>query len=459
MITLMPTRHFMMNYYPSKNLKTIFSLSTFLSRKTFQWAGFFFVSLIIISCSDDLNDVGLEISNTNRVFVYHDSTSAISAYTTQIEELILINKSSLMLGYLVDERVGVFQNNFMAEVATLGEKPDFGTNPVPDSVILYLKYVSAYGDKTTPQTFAVYELNTAIELENIDSMPNNDATINQYYDANKFLGTYTFTPKDTITVMRFKLPDALAQKLMDTSNFKYYDTVPNFNTNVFRGIYLMAKPLTNGGASCSFSYSDSTFIQMFYHNDEDTLSYPFLINSATTKCNLFQRSFRPEITIVPYQTEPNEAFEQELCYVKSNYGSDTRIDITGLKQWADSGYVAINKAYLTVYADYTDTIEEQTFPAMSLGIYKLGDAYTKNIISDYYDSSTGQSGTAAYDTATNAYYIKLTQELFNTLQAREDTLSLVFTSPNAATAANRMILKGSKNVKKPILKITYTKLN
>ncbi|MFA6400525.1 MAG: DUF4270 family protein [Salinivirgaceae bacterium] len=434
-------------------------MNTPVSLKTFQWAGFFFVSLLLFSCTDDLNDVGLEISPTNQVFVYHDTLSTIHAYTTQLEELILINKSYLMLGYLVDERIGVFQNNFMAEVATLGEKPDFGTNPVPDSVILFLKYVSAYGDKTTPQTFAMYELNTNLPLGNIDSLPNNDAIINQYYDANKFLGSYTFTPKDTITVLRFKLPELLAQKLMDTSNFKYYDTVPNFSSNVFRGIYLIAKPLVNGGATCSFSISDSTFIQMYYHNDEDTLSYPFLINSSTDKCNLFQRSFNPNINLVPYQTEPTEALEQELCYVKSNYGSDNRIDITGLKQWADSGYVAINKAYLTVYADYTDTIEEQTFPGMSLGIYKLGDDFTKNIISDYYDSSTGQSGTAAYDTATNAYYIKLTQELFNTMQAREDTLSLVFTSTNEATSANRMILKGSKNVKKPILKITYTKLN
>jgi hypothetical protein len=434
-------------------------LNTPVLLKTFQWAGFFFVSLLLFSCTDDLNDVGLEISPTNQVFVYHDSLSTIHAYTTQLEELIFINKSSLMLGYLVDERVGVFQNNFMAEVATLGEKPDFGTNPVPDSVILFLKYVSAYGDKTTPQTFAMYELNTNLPLENIDSLPNNDATINQYFDANKFLGSYTFIPKDTITVFRFKLPESLAQKLIDTSNFKYYDTVPKFNANVFRGIYLMAKPLTNGGATCSFSYSDSTFIQMYYHNDKDTTIYRYSINSSTTKCNLFQRAFNPDIQVVPYQTEPNEAFEQELCYVKSNYGSDTRIDITELKRWADSGYVAINKAYLTVYADFTDTIEEQTFPAMSLGIYKLGDDFTKNIISDYYDSSTGQNRTAAYDTATNAYYIKLTQELFNTLQAREDTLSLVFTSPNAATAANRMILKGAKNVKKPVLKITYTKIN
>jgi hypothetical protein len=457
---LIPTPHFMMNYYRIKKLKTIFTLNTIASIKTFRWVGFFFAISWLVSCNDELNDVGLEISPSSRVLIFHDSLTLLNSYTVAMEDLITTNPTNLILGYMIDTRLGVFQNNFMAEVKTLGRAVDFGENPVPDSVVLLLKYTSINGDTLTPQTISFYELNLEKELDVINGKPNSDATVNQYYNPDKFLGSFTFTPPDTVTVMRFKLPYSLAERLIDTANFKYYDTVVYFNWNVFRGIYAMAKPLTQGGGTCNFTYSDSTMVQLYYHNDSlETASYTYNINT-TTKCNLFKRSLNPDINIVPYKTEPDSALQQNLCYVKSYNGCETRIDISGLKTWADSGYFAINKAFLTVYADYTDTIEEQTYPPMSLGIYQLGDSYSIDSVLDYYSYSTGQWGVVGYDTSINAYNIKLTQQLYSTIQEGKDTLSLVLTSSTNKTAPNRMILKGARDSDFPMeLNITYTKIN
>ncbi len=426
-----------------------------------------FSSCLLLSCVDDTSDVGLELQNPNdKVYVFNDSIDMINTYTYQRSDSIYLSPSFMLLGYNNDNRLGVFENNFMTEVALTKFDVNFGSNPVADSLVLFLDYAYSYGDTSQTQNITIYELNMDLSINDtansIHGRPMDESVVSEYYIPTE-LASFSFTPNPADTLpIRIKLPNTLRDKLLDT---KFYATQDTFSNNIFRGFYFKANVIADGGAISYFNYGSLTRMELHYHNDnKDSIKYIYDINASTYKCNIFYRTPNPDIKSLPIKTEPDLSYEQELFYIKNNNAFEGRIDISDLQAWADTlGYFSINKAFLTIYAELPETLSDSLYyPPSTLEAYKIDNDFKKAYLEEYY-SSNGYLK-INYDSLLNGhgYRVNIKSTLYKTIQSGENTLSLILTTDGVInkSTANRYILKGAHNTEQPIkLEITYTKFN
>lgn len=427
--------------------------------------GLLFVTLIT-SCKDD--DLGSELklaNEDNKTAVFNDSSMVVNAYTYQQYDSIFLNPQSLLLGYNVDDKIGEFQNNFMTEVAPSSYGISFGENPIADSMVLYLDYTYAYGDTSQLQTITVYELNKGISLndpfDGIHAKPMEESIISKFYDKTNPLTTFSFKPhpKDTLPI-RVVLPANFIARFLDTVN---YATLDSFQTNVFRGFYFVAEPISTGGAISYFNVSDSTGMQLYYHNDKDTLTYKYIIDAYTYRCNIFKRKYNNQINIFPAGVQPDENLMQDLFYIKFNNALEGRVEITNLQNWADSGFFTLNSAVLNIYVEQPKTSIDSLYHYIpSITALQLNSNQQLVYLTEYMADKAYLK--VNYDTLPNGYgyRIDIRKTLYNAIQNGDDKLSLVLKPDKEINRshANRIILKGTKNTEQPIkLKITYIRLN
>jgi len=432
--------------------------------KTFLLAGFCFYGCLLFSCKDDSGEVGLGLENPDdKVFVFNDSSMVVNTYTYQQSDSIYFNPSNLLLGYSIDEKIGKFQNNFMTEVNLSSFNVDFGKNPVFDSLVLYLDYSFAYGDTTQTQNITVYELNKNMALNDTANSINGremaDAVISEYYDENLVVTTFSFTPRPGDSLpLTVKLPDEFGQKFL---NEEFYHTQDTFASNLFRGFYFIAEPLTQGGAISYFMSSGLTRLQMYYHNEEDTLSYMYNINNYTYRCNIFKREYNSDIKYLDMNAEPDTSKIQDLFYIKYNNAFEGRIEIKDLQNWKDSGNITINKALIDVYALEPQTVEDSIYyPMAALTVYKLNENNEKLLLQEYFGNNKYSKINYSDLPQGKGYRINIKKTLFDAIHNGEETLTLLLTTDNVSNKsfANRFILKGAKNDIFPKLRITYVKI-
>ena len=253
------------------------------------------------------------------------------------------------------------------------------------------------------------------------------------------------------------MPPEFSNRFLDTT---YYHNQFAFSDSLFRGFYFVAKEVNNGGAISYFNIGDSTRMELHYHNNKDTSTYLYNINSSSYRCNIFERTINPDIKPIPAKTPPDGYEQEELFYIKHNNVFEGRIDITGLQSWADTlDYFTINKAILTIYAEQPVTPTDSLYyPLYPLNAYRVNDEFEKIYLEEYYTTTYNGIG---YDTISGGYQININKTLYKTIQNGDSTLSLILATDKQTNIsfANRFILKGGGNTEKPILKVTYTKLN
>ncbi len=434
--------------------------------KTFLWVGFCVSGYLLFSCTDDVSQLGLDLQNPiEKLQVHNDSSSVIHTYSVQQPDSITLWPYYLLLGYCNDPALGQFQNNFMTEVSLTSFSTDFGDNPVADSLVLYLDYVAAYGDTTQTQNITVYELNKNLSLndtaESINRQPMEESVIAKYYDASKPLMTFSFRPNPADTMpLRIKLPNSLRDRLLDTS---YYHSQDTFNLKVFRGFYFVAN-INDGGAISYFVDDDSTRMELYYHDDTVKHAYVYDIYNETYKCNIFKRSYNPDIKVVPYKTTPDISYEQDLFYLKNNNALEGRIDISGLHTWADSGLFTINKAELILTVKPPETPSDSIYKHhASIMVFGIDSVFKRYYLGDYYDSYNQAYNSVPYDTVVDGYIVSLNYTIANAIKNGEDKVSLTIETDNSSIPANislatRTLFLGAKAAEKPVkLKISYTK--
>jgi len=154
--------------------------------------GLFVLVNILVACNSEQNDLGLGIlPDEDLINIRNISVSDKIASYTFTENGITSNKGGTnLLGTLNDPVFGKTTANYAAQFR-LTSFPDFGTNPVVDSVRLYLYYRNIYGDTITTQHVKVYEMETYLDP---------DAEYTQDIDLNSMasdipLAEFDYTPK------------------------------------------------------------------------------------------------------------------------------------------------------------------------------------------------------------------------------------------------------------------------
>lgn len=432
--------------------------------------------VVIISACNEASDLGLEILpgedliNVKHTVIKDD----ISAFTANEESLISSGGTSLM-GSFNDPLFGSTDIDFAAQFR-LTSYPAFGTNPVVDSVKLFLYYKGVYGDTITAQNFKVYELE-----EDLDA----DEDYTQDIDlksmaSDQLLGEISYTPKvkidttsgDTLyQLITIPLDASLGEKLVNLDS-TVLSNVDSF-LSVFKGLYIDSEKISDdvGGlltlaASSSSSFQGSAML-VYYDNDEnialgteaDTLSRAFIITEYSARVNSIVHDYS---TMPSYANLNQEIVQDDYLFIQPTGGLKAKILIDNLESWKDSVTVrgndtikyAINKAELIFQTDTTTSKVDEYAPPVQLLITFIDDEGDEKLPIDYYFSPTFYGG---YLYSNYQYRFNITQHMQAIIDGEVGNNGFYLSTGRRTHYANRVVVEGTSQATGIQFEITYSK--
>ncbi|MDX8338262.1 DUF4270 domain-containing protein [Draconibacterium sp. IB214405] len=433
-----------------------------------------------VACNNEQNDLGLGVlPEEDLINVRNISVSDKIASFTFSESNLVSNQASVnLLGSFKDPVFGKTTAHFASQFR-LTEYPDFGTNPVVDSVRLYIFYRNIYGDTLTTQRLKVYEMES-------DLLPATDVEYTQDIDLKSMASTvplaeFDFNPKvelDSATqdtnyqLLTIPLANSLGEKLIGA------DSLDMINNDVFlqyfKGLYIESEDVSGEGALINIhTLPTSTFqgsaLLVYFNNDEntidleddeepDTMSQAYLITSNSARVSAIVHDY----TGTPFlENLDSEDVEEDLVYVQPTGGLKSRITITGLESWKDSVNMGINKAEIVFHVDtIASDIHNYPPPSQLLFTFVAPDGEEYQPI-DYFFNPTYYGG--YLDTSDYTYSFNITQHVQRIIDVTdpEDDLfvgnqGFYVTTGKRVDIANRVILKSAKDDGVQ-MRITYTK--
>ena len=396
----------------------------------------------------------------------------ITTYTFSVDSILTAlsyQDQRIIGGYRGNRLVGSYESPYFgkAEASVVAEllpedlNIDFGTNPVIDSVNLYLRIANAYGDTSVPMDIKVQKLSEGLSKDSLfysSFRPNTDRVLGELKNA-------IIAPNSQSRRSGQDLPAALKIRL-DSTYFQTefaevgngsateFSTFENFLDH-FPGIYITS----SGARAISYFNLNSALssIDIHYHNDEDsslTTRLSFLQDKSTIPIhfNVFDQDYSN--ASVDLQNQDTIQGEQRV-FVQAMGGLATalKLNLPMLDSLREEGMV-VNKAFLTLHADVATG--DAAAPVPSMEIRTLSGNVAGDRIVDFRDN--GGDGDIQFGELRNhRYRFDITRHLFKVIDnAKNPNLAIVPVAKS--TVANRSILRGGKD---PLLKtrliIYYTK--
>ncbi|MDX1471024.1 MAG: DUF4270 domain-containing protein, partial [Flavobacteriaceae bacterium] len=326
---------------------------------------FFLFSLLLvfsIACDRDFSEVDSDIIDANAAhFDTRNNDYNIITYNRKLGPVQTNGLPLNLLGYFNDPLYGPTTASFVSQVNIPTLNPNFGNNPVLDSVVLTIPYFSSIEEVVEQQT--IYELDSVYGNDPIklsiyenkfflrDFDPNGE-NINtpQTYFSNGSYGTgeipqsllegtlleeiEEFVPsngqiilvdEDSVVTrvapaLRIKLDNEYWQeKILDKQGQTELSNANNFY-NFFRGLYFKAEAINGSGNLSLLNFgSDNTNITLYYTRDSNTeegepVENTYTLNFSGNRVNFFS----PLEFEVP---EPNTEQGDERLYLKGLQGS------------------------------------------------------------------------------------------------------------------------------------------
>jgi hypothetical protein len=447
---------------------------------------FFLLVLLYSACSKPPGKIGAEIQpEQSQLDVFYFTTNEVFAYSSPEDSIRTDEMAKNLLGSIMDpvfgsSVAGIYSQFNLSEVA-----PDFGENPVLDSLIFQLAYVGdSYGDTVTPLTVHVYEMMEGIDyLEdyysntnipvgstdygNLEFIPNpHDSTV-FLPPPNDTLNTDTITLAPMIRINLSANTTDLGDKFLnaDTSVLKDNEAFIEF----FKGLYVVTEPVTQGG---SINYVNmlsggpsSTRLIMYYHNDygdsvSSRHSFQFIIGQFTPRFNKYEHDFTmAESEFKAQVIDGDTALGLQKFYAQGIAGVRSVIWLPDLHKTNELDVVAINEAKL-VFTGFEEDPFNGAPPALGL-VEMKGDGTYQPLIDDL-EGPNFFDGT--YNSSTNSYTFRITRHIQSLIS---DT-----TKPNSAlymyvkgqsSRPERMIFNGNQPLSDTTssfrLEILYTLLD
>ena len=395
--------------------------------------------------------------------------SSISSYTYREDSIQTDESSKSLIGTFNDPEFGETNIDFAAQFR-LQAYPDYGTNPVVDSVKLFLYYRGIYGDTVTPQTFNVYELETDLDVD-ADYYQGTDL---KSLASDQLIGQLEYTPQirldsasaDTFfQLISIPLDNSLGNKLVNA------DSLQMVNNDVFleyfKGLYIETEKDTDEGgailqldAAANSSFQGSAMV-VYYNNDEnmeadepDTLLNPYVITQFSARVNSIQHDYSETAFFDNLNADTGD---DSLIYVQSTGGLKSKIYIDDLSLWKDSVNIAINKAELVFQID-TLASEVEKYPPPSQLLFTVLDEEGREFLpADYMFSPVFYGGVMNPNDYT--YTFNITQHVQQIIEGEAENLGFFLTTAQKNNEANRVVIKGSGSQTGIKLIITYSKFN
>lgn len=313
----------------------------------------FFIILINFSaCRKNPEKIGKDLQPTNSYIqvAFNDEHNIVSS-TFTVPYLNTKQLGYAFVGNLNDPVFGNSNYDFFTQYSLNTSSLYWGDNAVADSVVLNLTYNGYYGDTTDKQlTVKVFEI---IDDMYADSVYRS----NMVLDCEPAeLATYTFVPRpltpiDTVIdrgVLKIPLDVSIAEKLVANGPYATNDAFKE----KFKGLRVTCDKNSTPASAISFNLTHSySYLRVYYHNDNDTLSYDFKVTSADVRFNHYTHDYsNSEIILFDTLNNPK-------LYVQGTSGTRVWVKFPHLQEWADTlnGHVAVNEAKLILTGAVTDT--------------------------------------------------------------------------------------------------------
>ena len=426
----------------------------------------FFLAFILGSCYKPAGQIGDEIQpDQSKLKVYYSDTATVYAYSVPDDTVRSDELTKNQLGSFNDPVFGNTNASIYTQLALSSLEQDFGSNPVMDSIFLYLYYDGSYGDTTTQLNLHVYEMTESIYLDSIYY-----SNINKTYDPTDY-ANYSFVPfpHDSIVVDGDTLPPmlqvnlsanpALANKLLDASA----DDLASNEAfqEYFKGLYINCDQVSSNGSILSFNLVTTySRVIIHYHNDSlANLYYNFLISASCARVNKYQHDFTTGSQEFKQQVVNGDtALGKQQFYVQGLAGVKSVIKFPFIQNWNELGNVAVNEAKLFLTGSenppYNGAPEQ-------LILVKINEDGSYTLLDDYLVYGNYYGGT--YKPSVNQYQFRITQYIQDRISnPDEPDYGLYLFVYGASINPQRFIFNGvqpvSDTVSKLRLEMVYTDL-
>jgi len=421
------------------------------------------MTTIFMGCQQEPEAIGLDLIENNPLLVEYSDTTTVGAYAVLEDSLRTDEAIISLFGSMFDPVFGKTTSSIYTQFAlsTLGQ--DFGTNPVCDSMKLFLRYAGFYGDTAAAQTVKVYEVIEEIILDT--SYFSNQ---NLDYDPT-LLADYTFVPHPYDTVWIDSIPfephleipmnSLLGDKIL-TAPASALDNNEEFKKYI-NGIYITTDPIEtpNSGATLYMNFfSTLSRINIYYHNEEgDSLFYRLVLNSTSNARfgNYNHYDYADASQEFQQQVLPPQdtTLGKLVVYGQGMSGVKTKITFPYLMDWVKDNSIAVNEAKLY----FTNLETGDIFrPPPKLSLLKILEDGSVDFIIDQYEGENYFGGYLKDD----EYMFRITRYLQGLLTGGETDYGLYLLVSGGSLNAERVILGGSESQLGQIrLEMIYTRPN
>jgi hypothetical protein len=396
------------------------------------------------------------LPDSDDFYVNFDSVEVIQAFTRIGDSIISSDKSVQLLGNHEDPVFGKSTASFITQVEAPGKTMVFGTNPVIDSVILFVYVNGFYGDSNATHEITAYEYTDSLEYDT------------SYYSDFDVIGKYDPVPVGSgiaitsDTLIRIYISDDDLENRFLTAE----DTVFKSNSlfqEMFRGFYLTTGDISGEGSILYTSMTNTlTRFTIYFKNDDDTSSMYFMLGrNYGQNINIFSHDYSGSM-LADYLNDQGE--NDSLIFLQSMAGVNAIVRFPQLSSWLDSikntGPVAINNAELILTPEAMPLLDQESdqYP-VGLNLLWIGDDKKYNYIYDYLLNAEAFGGEYVANDDCYIFNIKIhIQSYFaGIIKINPD---LVLSAGNNSNTANRVVLKGGNHSSgsRLKLKLTYTRL-
>lgn len=455
-----------------------------------------------IACDDDFKEIGGDLVGNNNFDALRYKNTSLSAHSKKIKRIQSNDLSSYALGVYNDEKYGTTSANILAQIKLASTNPEFGDNPVLDSVVLEVPYFSTVVEQDPVKK--TYELDSVFGEDPVKLSlyrsnyflrqydPNEDYKDQAYYsdDIGKIeenmdntpIYTTTFMPskeeivlsdgsdeegeedaeevEDTTRLsprLRLKLPKEYFQELiLDREGEDALLSNENFQ-DFFRGLYFKSEQMGDSGVFSLLDFdSEDAGITLYFRSEKEKEE-----DDDKTKYNysLFNLEFDGQMVNVFDNDVEELPTDEENLYVKGGQGAMTVIDLFTDDDQLDSLRNTdwlINEANLKLYVNEEDLPVGYDHP-QRLFIY---DVKNKRVLIDYemsasvreddvLNSRTTHLGRLSKDDEGNHYYKMRVTNYVNDIINKDATntrLGLVVSQNVNDDEMVRSVMKDSSKV-------------
>lgn len=426
----------------------------------------FAFSLIVLlaSCQNE-DSLGLDVQPPSDLLdVQYTDTISLVAYTLIEDSLRTDETSQNLVGFYWDPQFGPAKAEFCSQIRLSSNNVNFGSGAEIDSIVLGLDYYSIYGNSKQDgyMTLYVHELIG-------DLFPDSSYYSNEVIHKGELIGYKSFTPHiyDSVLVnnvykaphLRIPLSLNFGKRLMDASSQGYLSDNTAF-LNYFKGICVSSASPASGGSILSFELlSALSCVTLYYHNDNDTLSYVFEINQNCARYNYFDHfgytSSNPNLL---QQLNGDTALGDNRLFLQPMSGVKVKIRFPFIKDLASLSDVSIDRAELIIPVDQSDASALTFEKPSKLSLVRIADNGTLEFLPDQIYTETTFDGN--YYSDSKFYRFVITRHIQNLVSGAVNDNGLYLMVSGSAIRANRLLINGPGAPANQLrLRIVYTRIN